>query len=112
MRPWIAMLCAVAASAQTELSFSSSSYLVIAPVTVVDKKGNPIEGLTERDFTLLDNGQPPPFSAGGSTPPISLVISVETHTNSAAALTKIRRIGPLITPLITGERGSAAMIAY
>ncbi len=27
-------------------------------VVVVDKKGNPISGLTKEDFTLLDEGQP------------------------------------------------------
>ena len=112
MRPWVAAVWALAASAQTKPSFSSSTYLVVAPVTVVDKKGKPIEGLTRSDFVLLDNGQPRSFDADGYIPPISLIIAVETHVNSAAALTKVRRIGPLITPLITGERGSAAVIVY
>jgi len=35
-----------------------STQLVVETVVVKDKKGNPIEGLTEKDFTVAENGVP------------------------------------------------------
>ena len=37
---------------------SVSSQLVIETVVVKDKKGNPVEGLTAKDFTVTENGVP------------------------------------------------------
>ena len=34
-----------------------NSRVVLTDVTVTDKQGNPITGLTENDFRLLDNGK-------------------------------------------------------
>ncbi|HZU24539.1 MAG TPA: VWA domain-containing protein [Bryobacteraceae bacterium] len=39
-------------------SFSSSTQLVIETVSVTDKQGHPIEGLTAQDFTVTENGSP------------------------------------------------------
>ena len=35
-----------------------STQLVVETVVVKDKKGNPIEGLTAKDFTVAENGVP------------------------------------------------------
>ena len=81
-------------------------------MTVSDPKGKPVDGLLEADFELLDNGKPRKFDADGAIQPIAIVIAVQTSANSAAALTKIQRIGGMIEPLITGARGTAAMVAF
>src|SRR5262245_22110294 len=39
-------------------TFQSSSQLVVEIVTVHDKDGKSIEGLTARDFTVTENGAP------------------------------------------------------
>jgi VWFA-related protein len=39
-------------------TFSSSTQLVVETVSVTDKSGNPIEGLTAKDFTVTENGVP------------------------------------------------------
>ena len=39
-----------------------STQLVVEAVEVKDKKGNPIEGLTAKDFTLTENGVPQTIS--------------------------------------------------
>ena len=39
-------------------TFARQVEAVTVDVVVVDKKGNPVTGLTKGDFTLLDEGQP------------------------------------------------------
>jgi len=39
-------------------TFSTSAQLVVEAITVTDKKGAPIEGLTAKDFTVTENGVP------------------------------------------------------
>ncbi len=77
LRRSIAFLCCVlAAYAQTppapakgagqngdeEVVFKSDTRLVVQQVTVKDKSGKPIEGLTAKDFTITENGMPQTIS--------------------------------------------------
>ena len=39
-------------------TFKSNSQLVVEIVTVNDKSGKPIDGLTAKDFTVTENGTP------------------------------------------------------
>src|SRR4051794_631863 len=55
--PWIAIAFALALPAQ-QATFTSSTQLVVETVIAKDKKGNPIEGLTAKDFTLTEDGKP------------------------------------------------------
>jgi VWFA-related protein len=38
--------------------FRTTTHLIVQPVSVRDKKGNPIEGLTAKDFVLTEDGVP------------------------------------------------------
>src|ERR1017187_2598192 len=38
--------------------FTSNTQLVVETVIVKDKNGNPIEGLTAKDFTITEDGKP------------------------------------------------------
>src|SRR5271169_4000818 len=40
------------------VKFTSISQLVVENVMVKDKNGNPVEGLTAKDFTITENGVP------------------------------------------------------
>src|SRR5260370_28732298 len=42
--------------------FTSSSQLVIEVVTIKDKSGKPIEGLTAKDFVITEDGKPQTIS--------------------------------------------------
>lgn len=62
MRPAIFLLCAAIAIAQQPaaedgaVKFTSNSQLVVETVTVKDRSGNPVEGLTAKDFTVTEDG--------------------------------------------------------
>ncbi len=104
-----------AAWAQEANTFAVDSRLVVVPVAVTDAKGKFIDGLTAADFTLLDNGRPREVQVDSwetGAAPISLVIAVQASGISAAALEKIRKVGAMIQPLITGDRGCAAVVAF
>ena len=86
--------------------------LVVAPTTVADRSGRYVNGLTEQDFQVYDNGRRVHAHVDVSFVPISLVIAVQASEFSAEALNKVRRIGNLIEPLVTGERGEVALVAF
>jgi VWFA-related protein len=44
--------------------------------------------------------------------PLSLVVAIQTSGISAAALDKVRKVGAMVQPLITGERGAAAVMRF
>ncbi|MBI2687522.1 MAG: VWA domain-containing protein [Acidobacteria bacterium] len=107
------LLCVTAAVCAQETTFRATVPVVLVPVTVTDSKGKLVDGLSDGDFVVTDNGRPVKFqfdSAEFTAVPISLIVAVQTNDLSAAALLKIQKIGTMIQALITGERGSAAVL--
>jgi len=89
--------------------------LVLAPVTVTDRKGNLIDGLTVKDFTLTDEGVSQKLRLDTSDTvlaPVSLVVLVQSSGISTPELFRIQRVGSMIKPLVIGDRGQAAVIAF
>ena len=89
--------------------------LVLAPVSITDKKGNFIDGLTVDDFQLTDNGRPQQIRLDTSDTviaPISLVVLIQSAGISAPQLARIAQVGGMIKPIVAGERGRAAVITY
>jgi VWFA-related protein len=111
-----AMALAFAASlAAQESRFDVRSRLVLVPVTITDLKGHSIDGLEAPDFLLFDNGRPQKATVDTidtGVAPVALVIAVQSSGISAAALEKVRKIGAMIQPLITGDRGCAAIVSF
>jgi VWFA-related protein len=56
MRWLLAIACLSAA--QPQPTFRSSVRLIVQPVTVKDRAGKPIEGLTAKDFVVTEDGRP------------------------------------------------------
>jgi VWFA-related protein len=111
----ICVLCGLAGIAAQNRPFRVQAEVVQLPVSVVDRNGRTVGGLTARDFTVLADGARQEatlddFSFG--TAPISLVIAVQTAGISAPALARIRRIGGLIQPLLTGPRGAVSVVTF
>jgi VWFA-related protein len=114
MRSLFALILPCCLLAQ-EAGFQAQVRLVVMPVTVQDAKGRPVDGLTEANFKVLDNGVPQPFSLdtfGTGVAPVSLMVAVQTSGLSAAALVKVRQIGAMIQPLVAGERGCAGLLSF
>src|SRR5579871_3466544 len=89
--------------------------LVLVPVTVTDRKGKLIDGLTEDEFALADSGVRQKIHLDTSdtiVAPVSLVVAVQCSGISQPAIAKINKVGAMIQPLLIGDRGRAAVIAY
>lgn len=109
------VLCTPSVKAQPQPSFKTNVPLVLVPVTVTDRKGALIDGLHLPDFVLTDDSAPQRFRMDTSdavVAPVSVVVAVQSSDISAAALAKINKVGGMIQPLIAGEHGSAAVIAF
>jgi len=106
-------LCFAAGLAAQETTFRATVPVVLVPVTVTDQRGKLVDGLGEADFVVTDGGRRVTFrveSPDLSTAPLALMVAVQTNDLSAAALLKIRKIGSMVQPVITGERGTMALL--
>jgi VWFA-related protein len=89
--------------------------LVLVPVTVTDRKGKFVNGLSVEDFIVGDNGIRQKIRLDTSdtmVAPVSLVVAVQCSGISAAVLAKINKVGAMIQPLVIGDRGRAAVVAF
>src|SRR5579862_2117887 len=98
-----------------EPAFRAQTNVVQVPVSVTGGNGRDVEGLSARDFKVLDDGAPRRISVdvfGARTAPISLAIAIQSAGISTPALKKIERIGGMIEPLVIGTRGEAAVVTF
>ncbi len=109
MRPAIAIL-ALTLSAWAQ--FRSTVPLVVAPTSVTDSKGRYVDGLTTKDLVLYDNNVPQPIQMDWMTYPISLVVAVETASNSGSVIDKLGASGILFTELVAADAGETALISF
>ncbi len=86
--------------------------LILVPTTVTDRHSKTIDGLTESDFEVLDNGKPVQYRLETTIQPISLIVAVQTSAIAGPALAKIQKIGSMFDPLVVGEGGEAAIVTY
>lgn len=89
------------------------STLVTAPVTVVDRSGEFVYDLEEKDFQVFDNGVPQRIEQFvQETDSIALVILVQTNDAVAGLFDQVRPLGPVFSDLLLGPGGKAAVITY
>ena len=99
-------------SPETTAPFRTSTDLVVAPVTVLDRDGAYINGIEPERFHLYDNGKEQNIQVDLGYQPISLVIAIQSNWSVQSILPQVRKIGGMITPLVIGDRGRAAVIAF
>ncbi len=85
---------------------------VIAPTTVLDRRGNYMANLKAHEFTLYDNGKPQRIQVDYAFVPISLVIAIQKSANMESMLPKIQRTASMFQPLVVGEQGEIAILAF
>lgn len=105
----------VVLAAQETPTIQTSVHLVLVPATITDRKGNFIDGLQADDFTVTDDGVKQNIRMDTSDTvlaPVSLVVAVQCSGISASVLAKINQMGSLIQPMVAGDRGRAAVIAF
>jgi VWFA-related protein len=85
---------------------------VVAPVTVFDRNGSYVSGVEPRQFHLFDNNKEQNIDVDIAYQPISLVIAIEASSHIEGLLPQVQKIGNLISPLLIGDQGEAAVVAY
>jgi VWFA-related protein len=108
------LVFAVAGVSQEQTAIRTRVSVVLVPVTVKDTHGKFVDGLRREDFELQDDTQAQRIQLDYSDTlaPISLVVAVQTTDIAAPALAKIAKVGSLIQPLVTGQRGEAALVTF
>ncbi len=98
-----------------DTTFRTTVPIVMVPATVTTKDGKFVDGLELADFVLLDDGRRQPIQLDTSDTvqfPLAVVVAVQANNTAPAAIKKIQKIGSMMEPLVTGERGQAAVIAF
>ena len=85
---------------------------VVAPVLVFDKDGSYVSNIRPDQFHLYDNNKEQNISVDVVYQPISLVIAIQANSHVEQLLPHVQKIGNLIKPLLIGDQGEAAIIAY
>jgi len=115
---WLLPLIGVALMAQGQDNsdipppFRVTTERVVAPVTVFDRDGSSVHAIEPQQFHLFDNSKEQNIEVDIAYQPISLVICVQSNSHVEGILPQVKRIGNLITPLVIGDQGEAAVIAY
>ncbi|HTS27627.1 MAG TPA: VWA domain-containing protein [Bryobacteraceae bacterium] len=111
----LAVWFSLAALCAQEPQFGVRARLVLVPTTVTDAIGRPVYNLATADFLLLDDQRERTIAVDTldtGVAPIALVIAVQSSGISAPILEKVRKIGAMLQPLVTGERGCAALVTF
>src|SRR5579864_6803194 len=85
---------------------------VVAPVTVFDRDGGYVNGIRPEQFHLYDNGKEQNIEVDIAYQPISIVIAIESSSRVEGILPQVQKIGNLIAPLVIGDQGEVAVVAY
>jgi VWFA-related protein len=97
---------------KSEAPIRVSVDVVVAPVTVLDRNGDYVDGLRPDQFHLFDNEKEQEIKVDVAFQPISMVIAIQANDRVDSVLPQIRRIGSMIRPLVIGDQGEASLLAF
>ena len=102
------------ADPEEPFSFAVEIEVVTVPVTVTDdRSGELVTDMNQSDFTILDNGVAQKIENFElSWDPLSLAVLLETSSRVESVIPEIRNTGILLTQLILGETGEAAVLTF
>jgi len=85
---------------------------VVVPTTVFDYAGHYVSGIQPEQFHLYDNGKEQNIQVDEAFIPISMVICIQANEEVQSILPEVNKVGNLISPLILGNQGEAAIVAF
>jgi VWFA-related protein len=88
--------------------------VVLVPTLVEKPSGEVVYGLTEKDFTLEDNGVKQDIHVDDDldSQPVSLVVCMQRGRSSALEFDKLAKLGPLLDLFTAGGRGEVALVEF
>jgi VWFA-related protein len=97
---------------QSDKPLSITTRVVLAPVTVVDRSGSFVPGLTPYDFRLYDNGKIQRITEDMATHPLSVVVVIQANSEVEKILPSIQRLAPVFESMVIGEDGEMAVVGF
>lgn len=85
---------------------------VTTPVVVFDQDDNYVSGIRSDQFRLFDNGKEQNIHVDETFTPISMVIAIQCNGEVDKILPQINKIGTMISPILLGQQGEAAVVAF
>jgi VWFA-related protein len=76
------------------------------------KDGEYVNGLQPWNFQLTDNGKAQDIRVDVTYVPKSLVVAIQANSSAEPVLPKIQKIGSLLKPLVMGDQGEVALVAF
>jgi len=107
-----AMLSGRIGAQDNKPTFTQDVRIVMTPVTVTDRTGIVINGLSPNDFRLLDNGKPQKITEDIAVHPISMVIVVQANAEVEKMLPSVQKLASAIQAQVLGDDGEAAVLEF
>ena len=100
------------ASEEPGVRIRTAVNVVVAPTTVTTSDGRFVHDLKPHEFRLYDRGKAQAIRVDLAIQPLSVVVCVQANDTAEPVLPKIRRLSSLLTELLMGKEGEAAIIAF
>ena len=98
--------------ARPETFFTAETNLVLVPIVVRDRRGRFVDGLTEDDFAIFENGVPQEIGFFETRDvPLDLVLAVDFSSSVAPVARPLRRAARRFVRALAGS-GSLSVIAF
>jgi VWFA-related protein len=110
----LVLLLVSGTSAQQVPNLRVQSNVVVVPTLVKDAEGHIVYGLTQDDFVIEDDGveQPVHLDESAESEPVSVVVAVQTGRRAWREYSRIRGIGPMLTPVFDQFRSRVALVEF
>jgi VWFA-related protein len=86
--------------------------VVIAPTTVIDSRGQVVNGLKPHEFRLYDNDKLQEVTEDIGFLPLSVVVCIQANYDTETILPKIKSIAPVLRDLLIGQDGELAILGF
>jgi VWFA-related protein len=108
------LLLVSGASAQQAPNLRVQSNVVLVPTLVKDAEGHVVYGLTQNDFVIEDEGveQAVYLDESAESEPASVVVAVQTGRRAWREYSRMRGIGPMLTPVFDQLRSRVALVEF